>query len=159
MKQLLPVLERGQQLPPFRSATEFPIHPTEERLRQLYPGILQALKNTNVARRILRTRLDEKKQMMIDVRTEIERLEADLALEAETRIRLHEMNQQLLGALQEIEGVANDAAEAVINAHQGPRIRLRAPIEKLKNLMRRWRALKLQYRSDLANPRSRSGHD
>ncbi|MCP9895428.1 hypothetical protein KBZ20_16825 [Vulcanococcus limneticus Candia 3F8] len=120
-------------------------------MAQLYPELLQTLKSANVARHVLRAQLEEKKRMIIEVRAEMEKLESDLALEAETRIQLHAMNDQLLSALQEIEGIADDATDVVTMAHQIPRTRLGVLIERLKSLVKRWRAFK-QLRSGSVSP-------
>lgn len=157
MMQLSSAIEDGGEIPAFRSATDFPVRPKDERLVELYPDLLQALKSANVARQILRRDLDRKKQMIVEMRTEIERLESDLALEAETRLRLHAMNEQLIAALQEIEGLADDASAVVTAAHQTPRTGLEVLIEKLKSLVKRWRALKLRYSSGLVPPGGESG--
>ena len=152
MTQLTTILpESEDSIPPFQSATNFPVNPKQERLAQLYPNALQALKNANVARRALRSSLEKKKQMIIEIRTEIDRIESDLALEAETRFQLHTMNKQLIKALQEIEGVADEISNVVLNAHQTPRTRLGVLIERLKNLVKHWRALKLRFRQDLSS--------
>lgn len=159
MAQHSSAIESGTEIPPFRSATDFPIKPKPEHLADLYPEIITELKNSNIARGILREDLNKKKQMIADMRAEIARLESNLAIEAKTRIQLHRMNEQLFAALQEIEGVAEDASAVVINAHQTPRTGLGALIEKLKILVKKWRALKLQYRSGLVPPKGRSSDD
>lgn len=159
MSQIISTIESGVAIPPFRSATDFPMKPKQERLPQLYPEILQELQNANVARSILRASLEMKKQMIVEVSAEIDRIENDLALEAETRLRLHAMNEQFVKALQEIEGVADGVSDVVVNAHQTTRTSLRALVQSLKDLVKSWRSLKLQFRSGLVPPESGSNND
>ena len=63
----------------------------------------------------------KKKEVIDAIRAEIERLEQDLALEANTRLQLHGMNEQLLGALREMEKMADDVSATVTAAHGGRR--------------------------------------
>ena len=137
-------------LPPFRSAKEFPISPKDEKLVELYQECRQALVDANAARAILRERMAKKKELVGAIRAEIERLEQDLALEANTRLQLHGMNEQLLGALREMEKMADDVSATVTAAHVGRRTGLKDLVDRLKLLVRKWRSFKLNQRASIA---------
>lgn len=146
-------------LPPFRSAKEFPIAPKDEKLVELYQECRQALVDANAARSILRQRMAKKKQAIGAIRAEIERLEQDLALEANIRLQLHGMNEQLLGALREMEQMADDISATVTAAHGGRRNALRDLVDRLKILVRKWRAFKPNQRASIAKVLSVGHHD
>jgi hypothetical protein len=154
MNQLPQTPEDAARLPPFRSATDFPIKPKQEHLPALYPEILGVLKDANAARWMLKNGMDAKKQMIVDIRAEIERLEGDLALEAQARIQLHAINEKLVSALREIDGIVDDASDVIAKGQQAPRARLNEIIERLKNIVKRWRAFKQhqQHRLSGASP-------
>ncbi len=158
MDQPSPLREDADLLPPLRSAKEFPVAPKAEKLPALYPECLQALNDANEARHLLKAKMAKKKDVIVEIRTEIGRLEQDLALEAETRMRLHAMNEKLLGALREIEQMADDVSQTVEEAHRVPRTRLGGLIEKLKALVRTWRAFKLDQQTALTKAAGQ-GHD
>ena len=146
-------------LPPFRSAKEFPIAPKDEKLVELYQECRQALVDANAARFVLRQRMAKKKEAIGAIRAEIERLEQDLALEANTRLQLHGMNEQLLGALREMEKMADDVSATVTAAHGGRRTGLKDLVDRLKLLVRNWRAFKLNQRASIAKALSDGHHD
>jgi DNA repair exonuclease SbcCD ATPase subunit len=146
MNQLPQISEDAAKIPPFRSVTGFPVKPKQEHLPELYPEILQTLKDANAARRMLKTRMEAKKQMIVDIRAEIEKLEEDLALEAQARMQLHSLNEQLVNALREIDGFVDDASDTIANGQQAPRTRLGEIIERLKNIVKQWRAFKQRQR-------------
>lgn len=150
--------EKAQGIPPFRSATDFPIKPKPELLASLYPELLQALKDANAARGMLRSSMEEKKRFIEEMRAEIERLENDFAIEGETRLQLHAMNERLLAVLREVDDFAEEAATVVTQGHQVQRSRLRALIEQLKALVMRWLAFKRQQRS-LSAPSEEASQD
>lgn len=137
-------------LPPFQSAKGFPLSPKPERLPALYPACLQALRDANSARAQLKLRMAKKKQAIAEIQAEIDRLEKDLALEAETRVRLHVMNESLTIALREMQGMVDDVATTVEEASRAPRTGLNSYIDKIKNLARGWRAFKARLSSKLA---------
>jgi hypothetical protein len=137
-------------LPPLRSTTKFPRKPKKEQLPSLYACCFEALQEANVARTILKARMEAKKQVIGAIRVEIERLERDLALEAGTRITLHSLNLRLVDALREMEGIVGDLDEVVSEAHSVRRTSLGRLIEKLKTLVRQWRALKRNQQQALA---------
>lgn len=137
-------------LPPFRSTTQFPRNPKQVQLSPLYSNCFQALQEANVARTILKARMDGKKQVIGAIRLEIERLEQDLALEAGTRASLHTLNLRLVEALRKMEGLVGELDEVVSEAHGVPRTRLGRLIEKLKALVRRWRDFKYHERQAMA---------
>ena len=145
-------------LPPFRSAKDFPIAPKAEKLPDLYLACRQALVDANAARSILRQRMAKKKEVIGAIRAEIERLEQDLALEANTRLQLHGMNEQLLGVLREMEKMANDVSATVTAAHGGRRTGLKDLVDRLKLLLRSWRAFKLNQRASIAKALSDGHH-
>ena len=144
-----PVGDAEALLPTFRSAKDFPIHPKIEKLPELYPACRQALVDANAARSLLRQRMAKKKDVINMIRTEIERLEEDLALEANTRLQLHAMNEQLLCALREMEKMADDVSTTIATAHGGRRTGLKALIDQLKLLVKNWRAFKLNQRAEI----------
>jgi hypothetical protein len=137
-------------LPPFRSTTQFPRNPKQEKLPSSYANCFLALREANVARSILKARIESKKQAISAIRIEIERVEQDLLLEAGTRTRLHGMNLRLIDALRQMEGFAGELGEAVSEGHQVPRTRLRRLIERLKALVHQWRAFKRDVREAIA---------
>lgn len=153
-----PVSNTEALLPPFRSAKEFPISPKAEKLPELYPACMQALVDANAARSLLKQRMAKKKEVINVIRMEIERLEQDLALEANTRLQLHAMNEQLLFALREMEKMADDVSTTIAAAHGGRRTGLKALIDQLKHLVRSWRAFKLNQRAEIAKGLA-AGHD
>jgi hypothetical protein len=137
-------------LPPFQSTTQFPRKPKAEQLASLYANCFQALQQANVARAVYRSRMDDKKRVIAAIRLEIERFEQDLSLEASTRASLHAMNIRLVEALRKMEGLAGELDEVVSEAHGVPRTGLGRLIEKLKALVRHWRAFKRNERQDMA---------
>ncbi|TGG90556.1 MAG: hypothetical protein ERJ67_10980 [Aphanocapsa feldmannii 277cV] len=151
MNQPSPPGENVAPLPPFRSATEFPRSPRPDKAHSLYPECLQALSDANEARRILRARKDQQKDVIVQMRTAIKQFEDDIALESKTRIQLHSINKQLFHALQEMEDIANDMTQVVDEAHRIKRTGLRRLIEKLKEIVRHWRAFKQRQTAALAN--------
>lgn len=150
MNQLLVSDEDRDSLPPFRSSTEFPVRPRAEQLQALYPDCLQALRESNEARGILRKRMNARKEIIAQMRLEIERVERDFALEASTRMRLHSMNEKLLKALKEMDGIVDESTRIAYEGQRTARTGLRHFIEQLKNLVRRWRAFKLQLQQELS---------
>lgn len=153
-----PVSDSEALLPPFRSAKDFPISPKAQKLPELYPACRQALVDANAARSLLRQRMAKKKDVISAIRTQIERLEQDLALEANTRLQLHAMNEQLLCALREMEKMADDVSTTIAAAHGGRRTGLKALIDQLKHLVKSWRAFKLNQRAEIAKGLA-AGHD
>jgi len=146
------------QLPPFRTAKDFPISPKPEKLSELYYSCRQALVDTNKARAMLRERMAKKKEIIATIRVEIERLEHDLAIEANTRLQLHAMNEQLFSALREMEKMADDVSATVVAAHRGRRAALKDLVDKVKLLARSWRAFQSKQRSSIANALSGGHH-
>jgi len=134
-------------LPPFRSAKDFPTAPKPEKLLTFYQTCRQALVEANSVRSILKQRMSKKKDVIALIRGEIENLEQDLALEANTRLQLHAMNEQLLGALREMEQMADGVSTTIAEAHGGRRTGLKALVEKLKVLVRNWRLFKQNQRA------------
>jgi len=102
--------------------------------------------------------MTRKKEVINLIRTEIERLEQDLALEANTRLQLHAMNEQLICALREMEKMADDVSTTIAAAHGGRRTGLKALIDQLKHLVKSWRAFKLNQRAAIAKGLA-AGHD
>lgn len=151
--------DAADPLPPFCSAKTFPLSPKAERLPALYPECLQALKDANTARRQLQLRMAKKKQAIAEIRMEIQRLEQDLALEAETRVRLHSLNEYLIGALRDMEGITNDMTATVEEANRAPRTGLKRYIDKLKNIARNWRAFKARQPNSVSVQSIAAGHD
>ena len=100
----------------------------------------------------------KKKEVIDAIRAEIERLEQDLALEANTRLQLHGMNEQLLGALREMEKMADDVSATVTAAHGGRRTGLKDLVDRLRLLVRNWRAFKLNQRTSIAKALSDGHH-
>lgn len=134
-------------MPAFRSAKEFPRAPKAEALETLYPALLQALNETNTARGLWRSSMDDKKRIILEVRAEIERLENDLVIEAQTRMQLHAMNEKLLAVLKEVDGFTEEISNSVESAHKTPRTGLSTWIERLKSIKKRWRAFKQRQQS------------
>ena len=95
--------------------------------------------------------MEGKKQMIAAIRLEIDRLEQDFVLEADTRARLHAMNLRLVGALQEMDGLVGDLDQVVDEAHRVPRSRLGRLIDSLKSLTHQWRAFKRRQQQELAS--------
>ena len=136
------IASNEDNLPTFRSAKDFPIKPKEDKLIELYDSCRNALVDSNAARKLLRERMARKKDVIAAIRSELERVEADLAVEAGTRMQLHEMNQKLIGVLKEMDSVSNDIAITVEGAHAGRRSDLKALIDKIKSIVRNWRIFK-----------------
>lgn len=138
-------------LPAFRSAQEFLRKPKPDQLPALYTDCLQALQQANSARLILKGRMEDKKQMIAAIRLEIDRLEQEFALEADTRASLHAMNLRLYKALQEMDGLVGDLDQVVDQAHRVPRSRLGRLIDSLKSLIHQWRAFKRRQQQELTS--------
>ena len=151
--------ETEDNLPPFRSAREFPIAPKDERLKELYVSCRKALVESNFARSLLRERMNRKKEVIAAIRAEIERVEKDLTIEASTRIQLHAMNEQLFGALRDMEEIADDISITVTKAHAGRRAGLNTLIKKIKKLIRAWREFKIRQGSGIAKSSLGRHHD
>jgi len=137
-------------LPEFRSVQEFTRKPKPDQLPELYTQCLQALSQANIARSILKGRMEHKKQMIAAIRLEIDRLLQDFALEADTRTSLQAMNLRLVVALREMEGLVGELDEVVSEADGVPRTGLGRLIKKLKALVRHWRAFKRNERQAMA---------
>ena len=88
--------------------------------------------------------------MIAAIRIEIEHLELDLALEADTRIQLHAMNEKLVDALREIQLTSDEFTRVVDEAQRVPRTGLVALVEKLKALVRQWRLFKSRQAGTIA---------
>ena len=138
-------------LPEFRSVQEFTRKPKSDQLPALYTDCLQALQQANSARSILKGRMEGKKQIIAAIRLEIDRLEQDFALEAETRARLHAMNLRLVEALQEMDGLVGDLDKVIDEARRVPRSRLGRLIDSLKAVIHQWRAFKRRQQQELAS--------
>jgi len=91
--------------------------------------------------------MDDKKRIILEVRTEIKRLENDLVIEAETRMHLHAMNEKLLAVLKEVDGFTEEMSGSVESAHKTTRTGLNTWIERLKSIKKRWRAFKQRQQS------------
>ena len=100
----------------------------------------------------------QKKDVITEIRAEIERLEQDLALEASTRLQLHAVNEQLVAALGEMEKMADEVTNTITAAHEGKRTGLKALVDRLKLLVQSWKAFKLNQRAVIAKALS-DGHD
>ena len=93
-----------------------------------------------------------RKRLVIDaIRAEIDRLEQDLALEAGTRLKLHAMNEHLVGVLRDMEQMAEEVSSTIAAAHNGRRTGLKLLIDRLKLLIRNWRSFKIAQRVSTAN--------
>ena len=136
-------------LPTFRSASDFPTSPKPEKLPSLYSECLSALQQANQARALLRQRMEAKKTAVLQIQAAMENLEKNLAVEAEARVRLHAMNEQLVRALRDMESLVEGVEEVVKTGHQTQRTRLGGLIEKLKQFVRAWRQLKQGRRDSL----------
>lgn len=160
IEQRLPsTADPESSLPPFRSAREFPVSPRPEKLPELYVECRKALVDANTARTLLRERMAKKKEVINSIRAEIDRLEMDLAIEASTRLKLHAMNEQLVGALREMEKIAEEVSSTISAAHGGKRTGLKGLIDQLKALVRSWRSFKASQRLSIANPLPRGQDD
>jgi len=142
-------------LPPFRTAREFPASPQPEKLPELYVECRKALVDANAARNLLRKRMAKKKYVINAIRAEIDRLESDLAIEASTRLKLHAMNEQLVGALREMEQMAEEVSATIVAAHGGRRTSLKVLIDQLKSRIQSWRSFKTSQRMSIANSLTR----
>ena len=141
----------AMKLPPFSSAKRFPISPKLERAKVLYPVMLQALHDSNQSRVILRSEIKKKKLIILELRNEIERLKQDLTIEADVRIRLYRMSEELVRALREIDDFAEELSGVVLEAHRARRNGLGGFIEKLKELSGRWKVFKAGKRQAIAS--------
>lgn len=148
----------GDVLPPFRSSREFPISPSSEKLPDLYSECRHALVMANEARRILRSRMNCKRDIILQIRKEIECLEADLALEASTRMQLHAFNEKLVDGLREIQDTSDEFTRIISESQHLPRNGLGSIVDKLKDIVRRWRAFKTRQREAMANERALRQH-
>ncbi len=147
----LSVVDPESTLPSFQSAKDFPVSPRPEKLPELYVECRKALVNANEARSLLRVRMAKKKDVINAIRAEIVRLEQDLALEAGTRLKLHAMNEHLVGALRDMEQMAEEVSATIAAAHTGRRTGLKLLIDKLKLLIRNWRSFKTSQQVSTAN--------
>lgn len=95
--------------------------------------------------------MEAKKRVIAAIRTEIDRLEQDLALEATTRASLHAMNCKLIRALQEMENMAGEFDHLVDKAHRTPRTSLGRLIDSLKALISQWRSFKRRQLQEMAS--------
>ena len=64
----LVIVSTEDNLPPFRSAKDFPIKPKEEKLIELYDSCRNALVDSNAARTLLRERMARKKDVIAAIR-------------------------------------------------------------------------------------------
>jgi hypothetical protein len=136
------IIPSSTPLPEFRSVQEFTRKPKPDQLPALYTECLQALRQANIARSILKGRMGSKKQMIAAIRLEIDQLLQDFALEENTRVSLHAMNLRLVVALQEMDDLVGNLDKVVDQASRVPRGRLGRLIESLKALIHQWRVFK-----------------
>lgn len=141
----------SMELPPFCSAKKFPVSPKIEKANALYPELLQALRDSNQSRILLRSAIDGKKKMIDNIRMEIEKFERDLTIEVDARMRLHKMNEVLVKTLVEIDEFTNELSGVVVEAHRSKRNGLGGLIDKLKALPDRWKAFKAAQRQAIAS--------
>ena len=151
MVQLTSKTSESIELPPLRSAKEFPASPRIEKAKALYPELLQAVRDSNQARRALRNALDAKKVMMNEIQKEISRYQQDLSIEASARMRLHKMNEVLVKTLAEIDEFTNELSGVVVEAHRSERNGLGGLIDRLKALPDRWKTFKAAQRQAIAS--------
>jgi hypothetical protein len=138
-------------LPPFCSATKFPITPKPEKLAELYPECLQALREANQARDIHKNSLSSKKIVAGNISAAISQIEQDLAIEAGTRAKLHTVNEKLIEALREMDKMSNDITGTVDEAHRIQRFDLLRLIAQLRSQVSNWRTFKLRQLKAFAN--------
>ena len=131
-------------LPPFCSATKFPITPKPEKLAELYPECLQALREANQARDIHQKSLGSKKIIASNISAAISQIEQDLAIEAGTRAKLHTVNEKLIEALREMDKMSSDITGTVDEAHRVQRFDLLRLITQLRSQVSDWRTFKLR---------------
>jgi hypothetical protein len=137
-------------LPPFCSATKFPAIPKPEKLEDLYPECIKALIEANQARDIHKKSLSSKKIVAGNISAAISQIEQDLTIEAETRAKLHTVNEKLIEALREMEKMAGDITGTVDEAHHVQRFDLLRLIAQLRSQMSNWRTFKLRQIKTLA---------
>ena len=160
MEYLYPLNNEVDALPSFRSAKNFPLNPRPERLASLYRECRLALLDTIRARKMLRESLAVKKIFLSKMSKEFEKFENDLSIEAEARLELHSMNQQLLAVLAEMEIMTDGIATTVTDANKPKmRIGLMAMVEKLKALVQRWRMFKSSQLAGIAEQADRGHRD
>lgn len=147
---LAPVAQADEQLPKFRSARDFPVRPKQADVPALYADCLQALKQANQARALLRNRMAMRKESIVHIRSLLDRLESDVTLAAEAKVRVHALNELLVGELDKYEQVADDFVNVAIGAQLAPRTSLKHWIEKLKSLSKRWRTIQAEQRAIIA---------
>ena len=131
-------------LPPFCSATKFPITPKPEKLAELYPECLEALREANQARDIHKKNLSSKKIVAGNISAAISQIEQDLAIEAGTRAKLHTVNEKLIEALREMDKMSSDITGTVDEAHRVQRFDLLRLIAQLRSQVSDWRTFKLR---------------
>jgi signal transduction histidine kinase len=160
MEYLYPLNNEVDVLPPFRSAKDFPLKPRPERLAGLYRECRLALLDTIKARQMLRESMARKKDFIVEISQEFDRFENNLSIEAEARLELHSMNQQLLMVLAEMEIMTDGIATTVTDANKPKmRIGLMAMVEKLKALVQRWRMFKSSQLAGIAEQADRGHRD
>ena len=138
-------------IPSFCSATKFPKSPKPDQLLRYYKECMQALNDANKARYILKARMEAKKNIISEIRLEIQRIEHEFSPQGPARVSLHAMQRKLYEDLREMEHLTNELDELVFTALRvGPR-RVGQLIGKLKALVRRWRAFQFQRQQGLAN--------
>lgn len=145
-----PLPQTEDLLPGFRSARDFPVKPNQADLPLLYADCLQALKQANQARSLLRNRLAMRKESIVQIHSLLGRLESDVTLAAKHKVRVHKLNELLVGELAKYEQVADDFESAAREAQLAPRTGLKYWIEKLQRLSQRWRAIRAEKRASIA---------
>lgn len=147
---LAPLPQTEDLLPRFRSAKDFPVKPKQADLPLLYADCLQALKQANQARELLRNRMAMRKESIMQIQNLLGRLENDIALAAKAKVRVHALNELLVGELAKYEQVADDFVSVSSEAQLAPRTGLKFWIEKLKSLSKRWHSIRLEKRDSIA---------
>ena len=147
---LAPLPQTEDLLPGFRSAKDFPVKPKQADLPLLYADCLQALKQANQARALLRNRMAMRKESIVQIRSLLDRLESDVTLAAKAKVRVHALNELLVGEIAKYEQVADDFVSVASEAQLAPRTGLKYWIEKLQSLSKRWRAIRLEKRASIA---------
>jgi len=124
------------------SATRFPIHPTDEQLRDNYDAMRSALISVNISRGIFRSQSEKRGVVITELQRELQELEADLGNEALAKARLHAMNSKLVEVIRELEATGDAIAEAVEESEEQSGFWLVRMFQKLVQLARQWRSVK-----------------
>ncbi|APD47825.1 host-nuclease inhibitor Gam family protein [Synechococcus sp. CS-602] len=125
-----------------RSASEFPPSPEPEALGDTYSECRAALVSANRSRGVLKAQSDRRGVVIAELKRELGELEADLADEARTKLRLHALNAKLGAVIRELEDTGDAMVGLIDESERQSGFWLVEMFRRLITQASRWRQAK-----------------